>query len=127
PEGSEMCAMEAAAWLAGEPWSDHPRSVHRLVAAVAHAANDRLDDETRQSCWPLIISSIGTAHRFPVRSELALRRFARTHRDATGEELRALWATLVVYCNSDTARWSRPRSAERSSDKATLLRFLEQS
>jgi hypothetical protein len=35
-DGTAMCAMELAAWIAGEPWSDHPPCVcpvHRRVHA----------------------------------------------------------------------------------------------
>jgi len=61
------CAMEAAAWLAGEPWSDRPRSVHPVVARVARTVNDSVSDDERQSLWPLIVASLDTAQpRHPV-------------------------------------------------------------
>ena len=63
------CAMEAAAWLAGEPWSDHPRAVHRIIGNVARTVNDRVSDERRQTLWPLIVASLDTARpRHPVLS-----------------------------------------------------------
>lgn len=55
--------MEAASWLAGEPWSDRPRSVHPAIAAVARWVNDNVDDNRRQNLWPLILASVGTAAR----------------------------------------------------------------
>lgn len=67
PHRSQLCAMEAAAWLAGEEWSDHPRSVHPVIAQIARLANDTMTDEDRQSLWPLVLASIGTsAPRRPV-------------------------------------------------------------
>ncbi len=61
--------MEAATWLAGEPWSDHPRSVHPVVVQVARAVNDGVCDEERQTLWPLIVVSLDTARpRHPVLS-----------------------------------------------------------
>jgi hypothetical protein len=61
--------MEAAAWLAGEPWSDHPRSVHRAVAAVARRVNDGVSDDVRQTLWALVLASLDTARpRHPVLS-----------------------------------------------------------
>ena len=63
------CAMEAATWLAGEPWSDRPRSVHPVVAQVARTVNDGVCDEERQTLWPLIVASLDTARpRHPVLS-----------------------------------------------------------
>ena len=64
PGSAEMCAMEAASWLAGETWSDHPRGVHHAVARVAREVNDRVPDEIRQTFWPLILCSVGTAFRY---------------------------------------------------------------
>jgi hypothetical protein len=73
-EGSgKACVMEAASWLAGEPWSDHPRCVHATITRVAIRANDRLDDEDRQRLWPLLLASVGTAKPFDLRLEFRLR------------------------------------------------------
>ncbi len=63
------CAMEAAAWLSGEPWSDGPRSVHPVVAQVARTVNDSVSDDERQTLWPLIVASLDTARpRHPILS-----------------------------------------------------------
>ena len=73
-EGSgKACVMEAASWLAGEPWSDHPRCVHPTITRVAIRANDRLNDEARQRLWPLVLASMGTAKSFDVRLDFRLR------------------------------------------------------
>ncbi len=43
-----MCLLEAAAYIAGEPWSDHPQCVDPIIAAFGRRWNDGLpDDETR--------------------------------------------------------------------------------
>jgi hypothetical protein len=39
---STFCVMEAAAYVAGEEWSDHPRGVPRTIATVLRYWNDRL-------------------------------------------------------------------------------------
>jgi hypothetical protein len=57
----EVCAMEAAAWLANEEHSDSPKCVHPVLAAMARNVNDSVDDETRQTLWPLLIRCLGTA------------------------------------------------------------------
>jgi hypothetical protein len=97
-EGSgKACVMEAASWLAGEPWSDHPRCVHATITRVAIRANDRLSDEERQRLWPLVIASVGTAKPFDVRLDFRLRLVAfRAHRRRLG--LDEVWrAVLAEY------------------------------
>ena len=42
-----MCLLEAAAYLAGEPHSDHPQCVCPVLAAFGRSWNDSLDDEAR--------------------------------------------------------------------------------
>ena len=39
-----MCVMEAAAWVAGEPFSDHPQCASKVVGAFLRTWNDTLDD-----------------------------------------------------------------------------------
>ena len=42
-----MCVMEAAAYMAGEPWSDHPTCVSPVIAAFLRSWNDSLPDSDR--------------------------------------------------------------------------------
>jgi hypothetical protein len=95
-EGSgKACVMEAASWLAGEPWSDHPRCVHATITRVAIRANDRLNDEDRQRLWPLVLASVGTAKPFDVRLDFRLRVAAfRARRRSLG--LVDVWRALLV-------------------------------
>jgi hypothetical protein len=56
-----MCAMEAAAWLAGEKHSDHPACVDPVIAAFVRTWQDRLDDDQRELLVkPLIPLLVGT-------------------------------------------------------------------
>lgn len=55
------CFMEIASYLAGERWSDHPKSTHPTLAELARCVNDVLPDSRRSSLSPLIPSVIGTA------------------------------------------------------------------
>lgn len=55
------CVMELASMLAGEPFSDHPRSVSPSIAAFMRAYNDSLDDERRQSLYAFASTCVGTA------------------------------------------------------------------
>ena len=53
--------MELASVLAGERFSDHPRSVSRAVAALLRGYNDLLDDECRQDLYRYAADCVGTA------------------------------------------------------------------
>lgn len=60
-EGGAMCAMEAVAWIAGEPWSDHPECVDPVIGAFMRSWNDALPDSERTTLLlPLIPKLIGT-------------------------------------------------------------------
>jgi len=41
----------------GEKWSDDPKTVHRAIRWVARSVND----DVRQTLWPLILASLDTA------------------------------------------------------------------
>lgn len=56
-----MCAMEAASYIAGEPWSDQPECVCPVIAAFLRTWNDDLPDDKRtELLLPLIPLTIGT-------------------------------------------------------------------
>lgn len=59
------CFMELASFLAGEPWSDHPRCTHPLLASLARDINDHVGDHARGSLAPLIPSVIGLNDKDP--------------------------------------------------------------
>src|SRR6185436_18970972 len=82
PNG-KMCVMEAAAWMAGEAWSDAPSCVCPTIATLMRSWNDSLpDNETRgRLLKPLLPLIIDTAHGpevATVRSFMALDWLART-------------------------------------------------
>lgn len=55
------CAMEWVSYLAGEPHSDEPRTVSKVLRAFCIALNDGLDDGPRQQLRPYLARTIGTA------------------------------------------------------------------
>jgi hypothetical protein len=55
------CLLEAVSYVAGEPWSDHPKCVSPVLAAFGRSWNDALDDATRQRLKVYIPRLIGTA------------------------------------------------------------------
>jgi hypothetical protein len=55
-----MCVLELASVLAGERFSDHPRTVCPVISSVLRSYNDALDDERRQSLIPYASHVVGT-------------------------------------------------------------------
>ncbi len=122
PRSGGACAMEAASWLAGERWSDHPRSVHRVIAGVARWVNDEVDDAERQQLWPLILASLGTAR--PRRFVLAhrLRRCAWEARASSrGEGPRRVWECVLAEHACLTGHRPAPMSHWRHRPSASPL------
>src|ERR671930_246676 len=88
--------MELASMLAGEPFSDHPRSACPVIGAFLRAYNDGLPDDRRQDLYAYAAKVVGTASGRKVRrarARLCLewfaeqtpgRRLARTLLTATG-------------------------------------------
>src|SRR5947209_1440249 len=54
------CVMELASMLAGEPFSDHPKSVCPVIGAVLRAYNDWADDERRQDLYTYASKVVGS-------------------------------------------------------------------
>jgi hypothetical protein len=65
-----VCVMELASMLAGERFSDHPRSVCPTIAALLRAYNDALDADSRQDLYRFASEAVGTRAGY----ELAERR-----------------------------------------------------
>jgi hypothetical protein len=54
------CVMELASMLAGEPFTDHPRSVCPVIASFLRAYNDRVDDRRRQDLYAYASKVVGS-------------------------------------------------------------------
>ena len=79
-----MCAMEAAAYVAGEPWSDHPECVCPVLASFMRTWNDGLpsDADRTRLLLPLVPKLIGTRSTKAVeqrRATMAADWLIRTH------------------------------------------------
>ncbi len=59
--GHGACVMELASMLAGERFSDHPRTVSPVIAAFLRGYNDLLDDRRRQDLRRYATEAVGTA------------------------------------------------------------------
>jgi hypothetical protein len=75
--------MELASMLAGERFTDHPRSVDPVLAAFLREYNDRTDDRRRQDLYALASAVVGTRARNGFR-----RRCHSAVRDAMRERTR---------------------------------------
>ena len=102
PRGKAMCAMEAAAYLAGEPHSDHPECVSPVIAAFMRSWNDGLPDADRQMLKPWIPKVL------------------HTRTSAADEETRA-WLALDWLVRVQTSAWL---DAAGLTDDATRVRNL---
>src|ERR1700749_4845296 len=54
------CVMELASMLAGEGFTDHPRSVSRPIASFMRGYNDLLDDRRRADLYRYAAQTVGT-------------------------------------------------------------------
>jgi hypothetical protein len=52
--------MELASMLAGEPFTDKPRSVSPVIRGLLRVWNDRLDDQARQGLYRFAADVVGT-------------------------------------------------------------------
>jgi hypothetical protein len=67
------CVMELASMLAGEKFTDSPKSVSPVITRFLRAYNDRLDDERRQALYGYAARVVGTrASRAVERTRAAL-------------------------------------------------------
>jgi hypothetical protein len=56
----EACVMEAVAYVAGEPFSDHPACASPIITSFLISWNDAMDDTDRQMLKPYISRLVGT-------------------------------------------------------------------
>lgn len=100
------CVMELASMLAGESFSDHPRSVSRPIASFLRGYNDLLDDRRRSDLYRYAAQAVGTAGS----SELEAARAARLL--AFGDES---WRRRAARSPLDRMRLRRAQK-DRSDD-----------
>jgi hypothetical protein len=122
PWSSTPCAMEAASWIAGHRWSDHPRSVHPAIAGVARMVNDSLSDDERQGLWPLILASVDTARPWRPILSWRLHRYAVIAMRAAGGPTTAVWrGTLDRFAELTKVELSTGSLLDAQAQARTLL------
>ena len=82
PDG-RWCIMEAAAFVAGEPWSDRPECVSPVIGAFMRNWNDNLPDDERTALLlpllPKLLNTRGSTELEQRRSLMAADWLVRTH------------------------------------------------
>ncbi len=80
------CALELVSYIAGEPWSDHPKCVCPVLGAFFRAWNDGLPDDERdillKPFLPRLIGTKGSAELAERRSLMAADWLVRVHTPA---------------------------------------------
>ena len=82
-----LCVMEAVAYVAGEPWSDHPTCACPVLGAFMRAWNDGLptDEDRTRLLRPWVERLVGTKSTKAVeqrRADMALDWFVRVYAPA---------------------------------------------
>jgi hypothetical protein len=85
------CVMELASMLAGEPFSDAPRSVCPVIAAFLRRYNDAVDEARRAALYAFAAKAVGTRGSRRVRRARA-RRCREWHAAATGRR----WCVRLI-------------------------------
>jgi hypothetical protein len=123
------CAMELASLLAGEPFSDRPKSVCPVIAAFLRSYNDHVDDARRQDLYPYASRCVGTARLRTERERAAMcLSWARATFGAPPPHVRLLHRLLrcqgpdvdAVYAARAAAASARPDAHAR------VLEFLDE-
>jgi hypothetical protein len=70
---SGACVMELVSMLAGEPFSDRPRTACPVIASFLRSYNDAVDDERRQDLYASAAMVVGTRSSAAVERARALR------------------------------------------------------
>jgi hypothetical protein len=117
PPDDGKCAMEAVAWLAGEPHSDAPACACPVITRAVQSLNDRIaDDKTRTEILsPLLPRIVGTrasrdvmVRRGFVAADMAVRVFAPMALEARGRlDLAATLRACAPIVDIASARSAR--------------------
>jgi hypothetical protein len=93
-----VCVVELASMLAGEPFSDRPKSVCRLIGALLRAYNDLAGDRRQElyECAAMAVGTRGSATLERRRIDHALTVVAELEDAGRAGALRRLWPFSTV-------------------------------
>jgi hypothetical protein len=118
--GHGACVMELASMLAGERFSDRPRSVSPVIAAFLRGYNDLLDDRRRQDLLRYASEAVGTAASEEVELarvkrlvEWADERWGESPRPGVLRSIESFWARQLPPTDPDSAGVYAIRSVHR--------------
>jgi hypothetical protein len=111
------CAMEWVSHLAGEPHSDEPACVSRVLRAFCISLNDGLEEAPRQRLRPYLGRTIGTAGDGldPARAWMAMDWLVRTYTPT--------WLAHAGFGDAAARLWSLPE-VSRAQDLGPALEAL---
>jgi hypothetical protein len=115
-----VCVMELASMLAGEPFTDHPRSVCPVIAAFLRTYNDTVSDRRRQDLYRFAAAAVGTRASRPA----ARRRASACLRAASEWTPPGEW--LWNHAKSAVATRAARQLARRPDGHARVLRLLDE-
>ena len=74
PESKTFCALEAVAYVAGEPWSDHPSCACPVISAFLRSWNDSLptDADRDRLLKPLVPKLVGSKATIAIEKKRAI-------------------------------------------------------
>lgn len=129
------CVMELASMLAGERFSDRPRTVSPVIAAFLRGYNDLVDDQRRQDLIRYASGAVGTAASKEVECARATRlvqwadeRWGQAARPNVLVTFGSFWARRLPPTDPDSAGVYAIRSIHRSTgrDHGEVLALLEE-
>ena len=147
-----ICAMEGAAYIAREPFSDTPKCVSPVIGAFMRSWNDALSNDDRAMILPLIPLTLNTASTPAIeerRSMMAIDWYIREHlpaflrlagltKDAdtlaglseitAQAQMDGIRAPLEAVRDNASAAWSAARSAlseTRTTLQASAYKLVE--
>lgn len=118
--GDEMCAMEAVAFVAGEPWSDRPVCASEVIGTFLRSWNDGMSNVDRQLLVPYIQRLVGTragAKIEQARSWMCADWLVRVHTPT--------WLEAAGLTEQARALRALPEIAEATAERAALSVLVE--
>jgi hypothetical protein len=120
------CVMELASMLAGEPFSDHPRSACPVIGAFLRAYNDGLPDDRRQDLYAYAAKVVGTASGRKIRrarARMCLEWFAQ---QSAGDRRPSRISLLLAGWSLGSVGRAAARAARSSSEShASVLELID--
>ena len=128
------CVMELASMLAGEHFSDHPRSVCPVIGLLLRAHNDAIGDERRQDLYAYAAKVVGSRSSGAVQKARATRLAAwsrqvkqrQTARSHLPWGMRALSGLLKVVFVETPAHGFYPLTEHNDETHAEVLGLIDQ-